>query len=251
MRSWLEAQSIVSPEGESSRKGKKYPLFSVYEQAAALYRESKEVKKADIPALVRVALHGDPLPRRMLAAVVRRCCLEGRVTHAHAALLKLAQTHHDKENSTLMATTEHMDRFNNKPAYVCGRLLSVLESIQYAALGSVNSNVIDRYLSAAAAEPHRILGGILLAKAKNAHLAKLRRQKPGLHWLLNDQMEALLDHLGPKNEAGVSAMKDRQTLEEQADFLLGYYHQHAHGRAEQKKRIAERDQKQTDTPETD
>jgi CRISPR-associated protein Csd1 len=240
--SWLTAQQIVSPAGEDQKRNGHRAYFSVREMAAACYRESKEIRKADVTALVRTALHGDPVPRRMVAAAIRRCCIEGRVTHARAALLKLDRTRPDKEKATLMATSENMDRFSDNPAYVCGRLLAVLESLEYAALKGVKSSIIDHYFSAVVAAPRRIFG-LLLPKAESAYLAKLRRRSPGLYWLYKDQINALLDHVGPENAQGLPAMKDTQSLAEQADFLLGYYHQEAHYRAERKKNAAARDSK--------
>ena len=241
LRDWLNAQRIVSPNGNIDPH-----YFSVFQLAAAVYRESKEILKGDVPALVRVALHAAPLPPRMLAAVIRRCCIERKVTHAQAALLKLARTHHDKEKATLMATSENMDRFHDNPAYVCGRLLAVIESLQFAALGSVNSNVIDRYFSAAAAEPRRILGGILVPQAKKAYLAKLRRQKPGLSFLYEGKIENLLDQLSPENNLGVLAIPQRLTLDEQADFLLGYYHQRAHDNTDRKENTEKAERKKAE-----
>ena len=233
LKGWLLAQRIVSPDGDPSPH-----YFSVFRLAATLYRESKEVLKADTPALVRAALRGDPIPRRMLAAVIGRCCIERRVTHAQAALLKLARTLHDQEKATLMATPDNMDHFSDNPAYVCGRLMAVLESLQYAALGSVNSNVIDRYFSAAAAEPSRILLGILLPQAQKAYLGKLRRQKPGLCFYYEDKIRSLTTYLNP-------AMPKKLTLEAQADFLLGFYHQKAADTAAKNENIEKSKAKKT------
>jgi len=242
LRGWLLAQRIVSPAGETEP----VRYFSVFQLAAALYRKSKEILNGDVSALVRVALHGDPLPRRMLTAVIRRCYIERHITHAQAALLKLARTRHDQEKATQMATPENMDRFQGNSAYVWGRLMALLESLQYAALGSVNSNVIDRYFSAAAAEPRRILGGILLPQAKKAYLAKLRRQKPGLSVLYESKIEALLDQLSPTDLIGTSATREMLSLEEQADFLLGYYHQRAADSASRRVNIEKAERKKAE-----
>jgi CRISPR-associated protein Csd1 len=236
IRSWILAQKIVSPSGDEDD----IHYFNVFELAAAAYREYKEIQKADVPALVRSALHGDPIPIRMLAGAVRRCCLDKRVTHSRAALLKLGRTRNDKEKMQFMATHAEMERFNDNPAYVCGRLLALLESLQRTALESVNSNVIDRFFGAAAAEPRRILAGMLLVKAENAYLGKLRRQKPGLYFQYKDEMEHLLNHIGPKNDDGRPTFPRSLSIEEQADFLLGYYHQDSAYRTKLKENIDRR-----------
>ena len=109
--------------------------------------------------------------------------------------------------------SEHPD-----PAYHCGRLLAVIERIQYHALGQVNASVVDRYYGAASSTPAVVFGRLL--RGAQPHLAKLDGGRRG--GLQNSVME-VCDQ--------IAQFPKTLTLEQQALFSLGYYHQKAHDRA--------------------
>ena len=97
-------------------------------------------------------------------------------------------------------------------SYHCGRLLAVLAEVQYAALGKVNANIIQRYYASASATPALVLGRII--RTSQHHLAKI---------------EGGLRHLLERRIAGVTRSIDRfppvLDLEGQSMFALGYYHE--------------------------
>ncbi|OKH53878.1 hypothetical protein NIES2101_08965 [Calothrix sp. HK-06] len=57
-----------------------------------------------------------------------------------------------------MSLDERMEQLNlrQKQAYCCGRLLALFGTIQYYALGQVNSSVIDDSYGAASTTPSKI-----------------------------------------------------------------------------------------------
>ena len=110
------------------------------------------------------------------------------------------------------------------PAYQCGRMFAVLEQIQRAALGDVNTTIADKYLPAATATPRAIL--VMLQKNSSAHLRKLRRRNTGAYYALNSRLDEVLGHL----DAGRNIPPVLDT-EGQAQFILGYHHQRAADRA--------------------
>ena len=74
------------------------------------------------------------------------------------------QTHSAKEEHPCDRDPEF--RRKAHPAYVCGRLLSVFEQIQYAALGDVNATVTDKFFGTFSAAPAVVIGR-LFANAQN------------------------------------------------------------------------------------
>ena len=110
-------------------------------------------------------------------------------------------------------------------AYVYGRLLALLEDIQYQAQGKLNNTIIDRFFSAATATPAPIIT-LLIRNAEKAHLPKIRRARG------NGAYVALKDKIGHLN-ALIASNPYRKSLdlEEQSRFLLGYYLQRADTRA--------------------
>ncbi len=110
---------------------------------------------------------------------------------------------------------------NDEPAYLCGRLLATLEAVQRVALPGINSTITDRYFGSASAAPASVFGRLI--RGSQAHLSKLRRDSPGAHYRLQEQLEDV--------QAGLEAFPKTLSLEQQALFGLGYYHQKAHDRA--------------------
>jgi CRISPR-associated protein Csd1 len=231
---WFDAQLIVNEYGQYIAK----PYFRVRRLAGNLYRDPKEL---DIQGskLIDVALKGGKLPLDMLARVVRRTLIEHDIPHARAALMKLILT-------TQLATHSHnpmitmkelnldpsFENENDTMAYHCGRLLAHLEGIQKAALGDINTTLIDRYYGAAANTPGKVFGE--LVKDAQAHLRKLRVTKPGTHEALQQRMEGIMVKF-----YSAEHFPNTLTMQQQSIFALGYYHQRAANRKEALERKAE------------
>jgi len=109
-------------------------------------------------------------------------------------------------------------------AYHCGRLLAVLEQIQQAALGrNVNTTIVDRFYGTASTAPATVFG-TLLGQAQ-PHLSKLRRSnRENAAYALQSRLEEVLLRL--------PNFPRTLTLQDQALFALGYYHQRAHDHAQ-------------------
>jgi CRISPR-associated protein Csd1 len=131
--------------------------------------------------LLAAALTGAPIPRPLLGRTLERCrrgdriedkktktLTVRRVTPARAALIKLALS---RGGYTIMP---EIDLTNTHPAYLCGRLLAVLQAIQHRALGySVGRTVLETYYGRAATHPGLVLPA-LVSQARQ-HLGTMRR----------------------------------------------------------------------------
>ncbi len=118
--------------------------------------------------------------------------------------------------------TEQLDPGQQNPAYLCGRLMAVYESLQYAASGEVNHSVADRFYTLASTYP-----GLAFPKMEvlsKAHLQKLRRDKPGAMVRLSQEIDEL--HLAIEKASGFKFPKALD-LDGQGRFVLGYHHQRA------------------------
>lgn len=105
----------------------------------------------------------------------------------------------------------------NDQAYLLGRLFSLLENIQEtSAGGTLNTTIKDQYLNSMCSTPALVIAQLL--KLKESHMKKLRRDKPGLAVKLDQQVMEIMDRIEIKIPTQLS-------LEEQAVFMLGYYHQ--------------------------
>ena len=110
-----------------------------------------------------------------------------------------------------------LDMTNANPAYLCGRLLAVLEDIQRAAIPGAKATIVDRFFGTASSAPASVFGRLM--RGAQPHLSKLERDNHGAYMRLQRSLESITRTL---------------TLEEQGLFSLGYYHQRAHERTEAK-----------------
>lgn len=229
LRQWFQNQQMVNLYGESHR-----PL-SVYALAASVYRDAtKEMQPTAPTALIRNALHGDRIPEEMLVKLIRRNRTERDITYPRAVLLKLIFSSHPPRKEMMV----NMEQLNPNPnlkgqdltAYSCGRLLAVLESIQKAAIGSVNASLTDRYYGSASSTPGVAFPPLL--KGARAHLSKLRKEKPGVHRALEERLEEIAQDIMP--------FPNSLSLQQQGLFGLGFYHQRAHDRATAKAKSDEK-----------
>ncbi len=220
LKQWFQAQRMVDPYGASPRP------FGVYTLAASVYRDaSKEMQPAAPTALIRNALHGDRIPEDLLVKLIRRNRTEQDITYPRAVLLKLIFS----SNPNRREMMNNMEQLNLEPnlqgidleAYACGRLLAVLESIQKAALGSVNASLTDRYYGSASSTPAVAFPPLL--RGAQAHLSKLRKTKTGAYKALEERLEEVT--------ADLPTFPKTLGLQQQGLFSLGYYHQRASDRA--------------------
>lgn len=111
-----------------------------------------------------------------------------------------------------------LDTTNQEPAYLCGRLLAVVDAIQRGAI-SANATVVDKFYGSASSAPASVFGN-LLDNAQN-HLAKLRKnpRTAGAGHALDARLMDVMD--------GLEAFPKTLTLPQQAMFALGFYHQRA------------------------
>lgn len=198
--------------------------FSLYALTRATVN-SKSTREKPTPqigrALLRLALHGDPLPDWLLYQAVRRARAEQRVTATHAALIKMVLLSQAGVDSSAGGMDGHdmaeLDTTNRDAAYLCGRLLAELEATQRAALGDVGSSVVDRYFGTASSAPASVFGRLL--RGAQPHLMKLRKEKPGAYYRIDGRLQDIM-----RDMAGFPATL---TLKDQGLFALGYYHQKA------------------------
>jgi CRISPR-associated protein Csd1 len=164
--------------------------------------------------LLQHALQGKPLPSALLRQALLRLVAEPReskFTGPRMAFIKmfLLQSPQYKGEDYMALDPTRAD-----PAYVCGRLLAQLEHIQRLAIGG-DVTLVDRYYGSASTAPASVFN-YLMRNAQN-HLAKIRRDKPGLHHILSRELAETC--------ALLTDFPRHLTAPEQALFAIGFYHQ--------------------------
>jgi len=180
--------------------------------------------------ILQSALFGTKLPTRLLESVITRQCLElakgcadkkergdfeARL-RARTALIKLFfQT--NKETTM----NEQTHETQNWPAYLCGRVLAVLDKIHNAAHGqSTASSPAARYYGSASSTPALVFPR--LCKLARIHLATIEKDKK-LGWLaplLDDDLTKLIARFSQD-----ASWPPTLSLEDQGRFAIGFYYE--------------------------
>lgn len=215
LKRWFRAQRVVNYRGEPGEPLGLFPL------AAGAYRDATKEMTPQVPAaLVRVAIKGGRVPEDLLARAVRRNRAEGDVSRQRAALMKLVLIY---GGETVAETLEELNPRVEDPAYHCGRLLAQLEELQKAAIPGVKATIVDRYYGAASSTPASVFGTLM--RNHNAHVGKIRKERPGVGVAIQDRIGEMTEKIG-------ASFPTTLTMRQQAVFALGFYHQRAHNRAE-------------------
>ena len=182
--------------------------------------KSEDVSPLLAGELMRAILTGGRYPQSLLSNLVMRMRADGDVSGVRVALCKAVLCRDLRLSDSITPIKEvpvSLDVHATHPAYLLGRLFSVLEGTQRAALGGkVNATIRDRFFGAASATPALVFP-MLLRNAQN-HLARLRKDKPGLGVNLEKDVQEIVDKLPDHFPKSLN-------LKDQGRFAIGYYHQ--------------------------
>lgn len=167
-----------------------------------------------IAALADSIFLGRKYPDSLLAAVVNRVKTDSdsednprrKINSRRAGIIKACLNRNYKEEITVA-----LDETRKDNAYLCGRLFAVLEKLQKAAQGDLNTSIKDSYFASACSKPSVVFPKLIML-AQN-HLKKLDSE------YYNRQMAGIIDLLEGSFPAALS-------VEEQGKFIIGYYHQY-------------------------
>lgn len=208
--------AIVSPPFISA-----HPSLSRLLSATAQQGKSENVPPSLAGDVIRAVLLDRPYPSSLLRAAVRRARVAAGERYDPlpylAALIKASlnrASRPPRPSSTWKELTVALDPENPNPAYRLGRLFAILERAQeIASGGDLNATIRERFYGAASTSPVTVFARLLTLK--NHHVAKFEGhgQRIWIEGLIGDVM------------TGIDAFPARLTLEGQALFAVGYYHQ--------------------------
>ncbi|ALU98521.1 hypothetical protein WQO_34345 (plasmid) [Streptomyces globisporus C-1027] len=177
--------------------------------------------------LLHSALHGLRPPDRALALLLQRVHADRRVDVPRLALLRLLLNRSPDPQDHLMP---QLDKDSTDPAYVCGRIFAVLESVQETALPDINTTLRDKYFSTAVSAPSLTLRRLFADST--AHFKRLNRDKPGAGRALESRLLELYSKVSDDLPGHLSDVQ-------QGRFIIGYAHQR-HEDLAQKRAAADR-----------
>lgn len=198
-----------------SPKDKEYLTLNQLLRATVLDYKMDNVPPNLAGAVVESILDGTPYPVTLLHQCIRRVRAEQRVTRIQAAILKASVNRFNRYNNPYQKEeiTVSLDRNNTSAGYRLGRLFAVLERIQETASPGINSTIRDRFYGAASSSPVTVFPQLL--KLKNHHLSKLTNQGTKVNF--EKELGDIFD--------GLQCFPPHLSMEDQACFAVGYYHQ--------------------------
>jgi CRISPR-associated protein Csd1 len=212
---WFQNQTLVGSGG-----GEPQPL-AITTLARAAVREFRDLRAPVVCALMRCALTGTRLPLALMFRAVRRNANAHRITYDRTALIKLIALSRAAHAAT--DSLAYLDVSNRQPAYLCGRLLSLLNAVEQldAAERRTKTTLVDRSLVIASSCPFLVFPR-LVQRART----KLRDRR-GVWSEGDDPMRVSIEEIISK----IGTFPVALSLEQQGIFALGFHHQRAHDRA--------------------
>lgn len=209
---YFRAQRIVGPHGEEPRP---IPLFPLCASLVLKVDRTDPLLRRIVNSILHHALLATPLPPSLLHLALRRASASQHLTQPLIAIIKL--TLNSTYRKEVQMVDERLQTERADPAYLCGRLFAILESIQQSAV-SARATIVSRFFGTASSAPASVFGNLM--RLTQSHLEKLRNQKPGLYIHFQKQLEEVCSTL--------PAFPLKLTLPQQGLFALGYYHQRAY-----------------------
>lgn len=218
---WFEDLSIVSRDGKKTIK-----RFKFLAVVGATVRDLKDAPPPLVATLWKAAIHNLPIPSTIAAQTLDRVRIDiiqgDSPRHSRLGLLRAFLLRHPnlKERGFKM-TPQVDDSLADQPAYLCGRIMALLDTIQHVALGDVGVGVVQRYYAAASTTPGLVLGR-MIRNAQVAHFPKARGEQKtkGLAIKIETHIQELMAQMK-------SAPPATLDLEQQTLFALGFYQQQA------------------------
>ena len=186
-------------------------LWQIKREMISPKSRNEKVNSAVISRLLESVFNGGIYPVSLLETIVRRVKTDdgsGKINSVRAGIIK-ACINNNKSKEELKVS---LDKTNQTPAYLCGRLFAVLEKLQQdASNNSLNRTIKDAYFASASARPALVFPK-LIRLAQN-HLNKVKYPV-----YYNKLIGEIMD--GLKGE-----FPETLRLMDQGRFDVGYYQQ--------------------------
>lgn len=175
-------------------------------------KDSKRIAPLLGGVLMRSILTGTPYPMSLYSAIISRIRADQEMNYVRAAVIKACMLRNRRfyNKGNEVELTMALNDQNRNAGYLLGRLFALLEKAQEDANPGINSTIRDRYFGAASASPGSVFP-ILLRLAQH-HIAKAEYGR-----YTDKRIEDVI--------SDINRFPAHLNLEEQGQFVLGYYQQ--------------------------
>ena len=205
-----------------TENGRQFSLKDIEKAITRAKSRNKDNKSQTelIAKVLKAAINGCPYPPKLYDAVIHRIIADSddpenniyKITDTRIGIIKAYINRNNRFKGKKEVIKMTLDESNHSPAYLCGRLFSILESIQYKASdGKLNRTIKDSYFSSASSRP-AIIFPTLIVRASH-HMKKYEKS-------IYDDMEMcnIINNLN-------GGFPKTLSQEDRGEFMVGYYQQ--------------------------
>lgn len=183
---------------------------------------NEKVSPPLMTAIMLSAFNGTNYPNALLETAVRRVKTDSdeeknhfiKLNSTRAGIIKACINRKLRISGQKEEIKMSLDKNNNNPAYLCGRLFAVYEKIQQdSSGGGLNRTIKDSYFASACARPSAIM--TKLSQLSQNHMRKLEEGKCVYYNMLIGEIMDGMDGQFPQT----------LDLDSQGRFIIGYYQQ--------------------------
>jgi CRISPR-associated protein Csd1 len=196
---------IEAPEGWNP-----YPSIWHILRETAFEKKSENILSTLEGTYSYAVMSGGLYPETILSRLIGRIRADGDINFTRMYAIK---GYLNRKSRILNKKTEvsvSLDKENNNPAYLLGRLFAVLEKAQADAIGNANSTIKDRYFGSASSTPASVFP--LLLRLSQHHISKAEYGR-----ISDMRIQEIMDNL--------KQFPKILNLEQQGIFAIGYYQQ--------------------------
>lgn len=202
-------------DGRKPEKRKPYKgIYSILSNVT-ISGKSSDAPSYLIEATLKSILSTDNYPFALYTMALERIqhtIHDQTISIGRASILKAYINRRTRNNNKIKPLEVMLDKTNDNPGYVCGRLTAVLEQIQSSANGG--DSIRSTFMTAASTTPTSVFPAML--SLSNHHLEKLSTGSRIYYERLKQEIFSLLPSSG---------FPTRLDLLDQGRFFIGYYHQ--------------------------
>ena len=187
------------------------PTWKLLKEMAVLGK-TENIPGTLISSLNYAIFNGTRYSYAMLSAMIGRIRADKNVNYCRAGFIKAFLIRSERKEEEVFTVALDLD--NQSSAYLLGRLFSLLEKAQEDAAGSkLNSTIKDKYFGSASVTPASVFPQLL--RLSQHHLSKFQYGA-----MVDKKIQEVLNGLD-----GSKTFPTHLSLEQQGEFILGYYHQ--------------------------
>ncbi|SHH66260.1 CRISPR-associated protein, Csd1 family [Clostridium collagenovorans DSM 3089] len=189
---------------------KSMPIWMVLSETVPKTSKDKKISPVLSKSLMASIFEGRKYPVSLYNAMITRIRADKTINYKRAAIIKAYLNRKSRLNNQQEVISVSLNEESKSIPYHLGRLFAVLEKAQKDAIPNLNTTIKDSYFTSACATPASVFPRLINLSFHHVKKAeygfKMEKRK-------GDILES------------ISKFPQRLSLDEQGEFILGYYHE--------------------------